>query len=161
MAFTIQQIDQKISQAEATLAEATKKLEYWRNVRDVVNNPLFAELSSIPASVIMAPSYRIETGIPSPSPSQYGQLKRLTLECLPDKGEPVTPQKLAELIAATGFEFRTRTPAISVNDALNTLQKKGMVRFVGKSSSNAGLWLKQSTGLESEVKSQEPTEVGS
>ncbi|HWZ01950.1 MAG TPA: hypothetical protein VNX17_12745 [Edaphobacter sp.] len=167
MSFTIQQIDAKIASAEAEVSVAQEKLSYWRNLRDMVSNPLFAEISSgsVQASPSVAPSlirYPIESGIPVPT-KRYGEIKRLTLECLPESGNPVTPQELAERIAATGYVFQTKTPAISVNDTLNTLQKENKVRFVGKSPSNAGLWLKASKEFEifvttaGEVKGQEAT----
>ncbi|MCU1249379.1 MAG: hypothetical protein JWQ49_2408 [Edaphobacter sp.] len=166
MSFTIQQIDTKIASAEAEVSVAQEKLSYWRNLRDVISNPLFAELSSAPftSSPVVAPSltrYPIESGIPVPA-KRYGEIKRLTLECLPESGNPVTPQELAERIAATGYVFKTKTPAISVNDTLNTLQKENKVSFLGKSPSNAGLWLKASNKFAEfastqEVKGQEAT----
>ncbi|HTC74895.1 MAG TPA: hypothetical protein VK684_04935 [Edaphobacter sp.] len=170
MSFTIQQIDAKIASAEAEVSVAQEKLSYWRNLRDVVSNPLFAELSSAPftSSPVAAPSptrYPTRSGIPA-SARKYGEIKRLTLECLPESGNPVTPQELAERISATGYVFKTKTPAISVNDTLNTLQKENKVSFVGKSPSNAGLWLKASKFAEfvssiQEVKGQEAAEAAS
>jgi hypothetical protein len=169
MSFTIQQIEAKIASAVAEVSAAQGKLSYWRNLREVISNPLFAELSSeSPTSspdTTPSPRYPIESGIAVPA-RKYGELKRLTLECLPDAGNPVTPQELAERIAATGYVFQTKTPAISVNDTLQTLQKEGKAAYVGKSPNNAGLWLKASTAFAEfartqEVKGQEPTEVGS
>jgi hypothetical protein len=167
MSFTIQQIDAKIANAVAEVSVAQQKLSYWRNLREVISNPLFAELSSDPiqsSPSMVIPTYAIESGIPVPA-KKYGEIKRLTLECLPESGNPVTPQELAERIAATGYVFKTKTPAISVNDTLQTLQKEGKAAYVGKAPNNAGLWLKASTGFaefaarmqEEEVKGQEAT----
>ena len=171
MSFTIQQIDAKIASAEAQVSAAQEKLSYWRSLRDVISNPLFAELSSEPIQSSPSPTpspnrYPIESGMPIP-PRKYGEVKRLTLECLPDSGNPVTPQELAERIMATGFVFQTKTPAISVNDTLQTLQKEGKAAYIGKASNNAGLWLKaNSTGFAEfvrmqEVKGQEAAEAAS
>jgi hypothetical protein len=159
MSLTIEQIDAKITKAVAEVSFAQQKLSYWRNLREVISNPLFAELSSdpiqsSPSTVIPTTLYAIESGIPVPA-RKYGEIKRLTLECLPDSGNPITPQELAERIKATGFVFKTKTPAISVNDTLQTLQKENKVRFMGRSSSNAGLWLKASLSFAEFVRTQE------
>jgi hypothetical protein len=170
MSFTIHQIEAKIVSAETAVKVAQEKLSYWRNLRAVVSNPLFAELSSetLTISPAIAPSlahYPIESGVPVPKKT-YGEIKRLTLECLPENGNPLTPQELAERIMATGFVFRTKTPAISVNETLQTLHKENKVSFLGKSPSNAGLWLKASTAFDEfarmqEVKDEEAAEAAS
>jgi len=139
MALTIELVEQKIAQTQ-------EALEYWQKVRDVLNNPLFAELSSeAPAPPTPNASRAISiASVPAwtPAKARYGELKRLTLECLPEHGSGITPQELADVIARTGFVFQTKTPSISVNDTLNTLRDEKKAKWVGKTASNAGKWLK-------------------
>jgi hypothetical protein len=140
MALTIELIDQKIAQTQEVL-------DYWKKVREVLNNPLFAELSAeIPVThSASAPRPISIASVPTWTPAaktRYGELKRLTLECLPEDGGGITPQELADVIARTGFVFQTKTPAISVNDTLNTLRAEKKAKWVGKTASNAGKWLK-------------------
>jgi hypothetical protein len=141
MALTVQQIDLKIE-------ESRKTLDFWVKAREVVANPLFAELSSAPASGRMTPPperhYVTQTGEAFPL---YGELKRRALQLLSYDVE-TTPQQLAEAIARTGYTFKTKTPAISVNDTLQTLQAEGKAKHVGKTSSNAGLWIKTEKNYE-------------
>src|SRR6266404_2415177 len=101
MAFTLEQVDQKITQAQAVL-------DYWMKVREILNNPLFAELSSdgpkpsaVPTVAVSPPAW------PGPAKPQYGQLKKAIYECLPDTGTGVTSKELIELISKTGFVFKT------------------------------------------------------
>ena len=149
-----------IKQVEAKITEAEQALEFWKKALEIVANPLFAELSTTaapelnPRSVTSSP-----IGI-SPE-RRYGELKRLTLKCLPFEGE-LTPQMLADRISAAGYVFRTKTPAISVNDALQSWQEDGKVIFLGRASSNAGLWRRKTlTEQVKDAQGQEATEVAS
>jgi hypothetical protein len=150
VAFTLEQVDEKIAQAR-------RVLDYWTNLKEALNNPLFAELSI--ESQKPSPAANHPTGIPIAAPpswsgspkSQYGRLKRLALECLPAIGNGVTPRGLADLISKTGYVFQTKTPYISVNDALNTLRKERKALLVGKSNANAGLWIRAEVDIFKEI----------
>jgi hypothetical protein len=140
MALTLEQIDRKIVQTE-------KVLQYWKRAREVVADPLFAELSPSPEEsgttnqlTLQPPTYPIENGVLPPQ--AYGKLKRLTLACLPSDGEGICPKDMVKLIQDAGYIFSTKTPAaISVNEALSNLKKEGKARIVGKASNYANLWL--------------------
>lgn len=139
-------VEAKILQTADELKAVTHKLEYWRQVLSVISNPLFAEIS--PTSPIVEgeeESHRTHKNPPESQSrfpaSQYGALKRLTIDVLSMQTDPVTPQILAKKIQETGYEFRTKTPPISVNDTLKTLEKDGKAKLVGTSTSGAGLWV--------------------
>ncbi|MEO7030130.1 MAG: hypothetical protein ABI147_12075 [Acidobacteriaceae bacterium] len=146
---TIQQIDDRI-------AELQSQLDFYQKAREVVASPLFAALSINHSSTLGVFTLPDEGGTskkPFGSSSNYGLLKKMVLEFLPTD-KPITPQDLADLIGKNGYVFKTRTPAISVNDALQGFRTGGKAKLVGKSSSNAGLWLRD-TGTPAAVLERE------
>lgn len=152
MALTVQQVDAKIE-------EAKKTLDFWVKAREVVANPLFAELSSaVPAGRMTPPPDRVFVMQSGEAIPIYGALKRRTLDSLSYQ-TPMTPQQLADALAKGGYVFRTKTPAISVNDALQTLQVEGKAKFVGRGASNAGLWVRVQEKKEDSQQEEGATEV--
>jgi hypothetical protein len=132
MAFTISQIDGKITETKAAL-------KYWTDLRELVSDPRFEALEDEneasyfkAVSVQPAPATAAQPAAPSRPP--YGLLKKLVLSTLPREGEGVTPQQLADMLAANGYNFVTKTPAISVNDVLQGLaaEDDARAKIVGK-----------------------------
>jgi hypothetical protein len=140
MAFTLEHIEKQIAKAE-------EALEYWEDLRDMVANPLFSALEERPllldTNVKELPKpFPIESNVLLPE-RRYGLLKKTLVECLTTSMPGMTPQELATKMQERGFVFETKTPAISVNDTLQGLWRENKVRKVGKSASNAGLWVKK------------------
>lgn len=142
MAFTIEQLDQKIIEAQG-------KLDYWKGLREMVLNPLFRELEQSPnghrseTRDALMQALRDSTPRPTTPSPEYGAIRRMTLDALPFEGEGVTTNQLAEQLISQGYVFKSKWPTISVNEALRTLQAQGVARPVGKNSSNGVLWLRR------------------
>jgi hypothetical protein len=58
-----------------------------------------------------------------------GKLKRMVLEVLQDARIPLSTETIAELMRSNGFEFKTDTPTISINEALNSWREEGKTRI--------------------------------
>ena len=62
---------------------------------------------------------------------------------------------------ARGYTFRSKTPAVSVNEALQTLKSEGKTVLTGKSPSGANLWLAEKGAIapEDELNQEEEEET--
>jgi hypothetical protein len=54
-----------------------------------------------------------------------GQLKRMVLEVLQKAAQPLSTEMVADQMRANGFNFKTESPTISINEALNTWREDG------------------------------------
>jgi hypothetical protein len=111
MAIDLRTVDRNIAQAKADLA-------FWENLRAALIDPRVLEL------------VRDDSASQRPS---YGDLKRAVYAVLPAFGEEGVPTaKLVELMQEDGFIFQSKTPGVSVNEALNTLNDEGKAFITGR-----------------------------
>ena len=136
MAFSVQQIDQKIS-------EAQDALKYWTELRVLVSDPRFGTLQGKIEAVKEAPPATTPpaTSNDTSKRAPYGLLKKMILEHLPRNGGGITPQQLANLVKEKGYNFITQTPSISVNDTLQGLAKTGNAKILEKKGLS-NLWVR-------------------
>ena len=74
--------------------------------------------------------------------------------------EAKTPQSIVDIMQAQGYTFRSKTPAISVNEALQTLKNEGKSLLSGKSPSGANLWISEKGVVAPEEEEETPAEAG-
>lgn len=150
---TVAELDARIIVALQAVNSATEQYRFLQQARIVLASPLALGISfhiaeeEQPASLI---------------PSAYGGLKRSVFSCLSEV-DGGTPQTIVETMQAQGYTFRSKTPAISVNEALQTLKSEGKAILFGKSPTGANLWTKAKGVAEpsdDEGQEETPTEVG-
>ena len=125
---TVAELDAKIAAAQTALQAATDDLNYLKQVRVILSSPRAAGIT-----------FHIKSEEETKSVI-YGGLKRSVFSCLSET-DAQTPQSIVETMQAQGYTFRSKTPAISVNEALQTLKTEGKAALSGKSPSGANLWL--------------------
>jgi hypothetical protein len=109
------------------LAKANEDVAFWEKARVLFLDPRMAQAASTQL-----------TALPTASPvgSQvrpYGELKRRVLESLPEWGErPLNTNSLVEKMEQSGYVFSSKTPPISVNEALVALEAEGSAFMVEK-----------------------------
>jgi len=118
------------------LANAKADVAFWEKARAVFLDPRIAGIEG--ERLVLA-------ALPEPSPvgtvqpRTYGELKKRVYDALPAWGEaPAGTSKLVAVMERSGYVFASKTPAISVNEALVTLEieelafmavKQGVTRF--------------------------------
>jgi len=128
---TVAALDARILAATQAVQSATEELNYLRGIRGYLVHPKAAGIV-----FHVAPE---DNGV---KPQGYGGLKRSVFSILSET-EAQTPQSIVEAMQAQGFSFRSKTPSISVNEALQTLKTEGKAVLAGKSPSGANLWLSE------------------
>jgi hypothetical protein len=127
-----------LSHIDEQLAKAKEDVAFWEKARAVFLDPRIAQVSR----------YQTIDVLPSPSPVStaqrpYGELKRKVLDALPGwaLGVPVSTSKIVETLTSTGYVFASKTPAISVNEALVSLEADGDA-FMASKVGNTRFWTK-------------------
>jgi len=143
---TVAELDAKIAAAQAALQLASDELNYMKQARSILANPR--------ASAI---TFHVKSEEETKAPA-YGGLKRSVFSCLSET-EAQTPQSIVEIMQAQGYTFRSKTPAISVNEALQTLKNEGKAILAGRSLSGANLWLSETGVVAPEEDGQEEEET--
>ena len=120
------------------LAKAKADVEFWEKARALFLDPRITQANSTQLTALPAPS---PVGPPS---RPYGELKRKVLETLPewkDEGECYSTTAIVKKMEARGYVFASKTPAISVNEALVNLDKEGLAA-VGNTVNGTRYWIK-------------------
>ena len=114
--------------AKRNLLKAKQDVEYWEQAVRLLSDPRAMGSEAAPVAPSRNGSIIIDNHVPLPAPrAPYGDLKRRVLEQLPPLGDsPVTTSRIVELMEAGGYTFASKTPTISVNEALVTLEKEGL-----------------------------------
>jgi hypothetical protein len=144
MNFDLQTVKQELEKAKA-------EVRFWEDALRVLTDPRVAGLvkptpvtgfviSQSPQQAVVAAAANIQR--------PYGELKRKVFDHLPRWGEhPVTTTQIVERMEAGGYVFASKTPSISVNEALVTLEseerafmvtKQGITRFWTRTQPKAG-----------------------
>ena len=151
---TVAEMDSKIAAATIALQAATEELNFMKQARIILANPRAAGIT-----------FHMKDD-EAPKAAAYGGLKRSVFACLSET-EPITPQSIVDLMQAQGYTFRSKTPGISVNEALQTLKNEGKTILTGKSPSGANLWLREKNvvepdedAAEEEEKEETPAKAG-
>lgn len=149
---TVAELDAKIAAAQKSLQLATEQFNYLRQARAILASPLALD---IPFHLISEDVTKV------PETPTYGGLKRSVFSCLSET-DGNSPQAIVEIMQSQGYVFRSKTPAISVNEALQTLRTEGKAELSGKSTTGANLWIKSKGALEpSDNEGEEtPAEAG-
>jgi len=183
MAIQIQEqlavLEERILDVRSKIAALTDELNFLTQARNLFAHPKFAELmngrvtegqSSVPTPAAYASAEsqsseslgHIKVGN-FPVPIGKGSLKNYAYQCLPSKGPGMTPQDLAKEMQERGFVFKSKTPSISVNEALQTLREQRQARIYGRTSNGGNLWIKDisqsSNGLPSFLERGEEKEA--
>jgi hypothetical protein len=143
---TVAELDAKIAAATVALQLANDELNYMKQARALLAHPRAATIT-----------FHIKSEEEAKAPA-YGGLKRSVFSCLSET-EAKTPQSIVEIMQAQGYTFRSKTPAISVNEALQTLKNEGKAVLSGRSPSGANLWLSEKGVLAPEEDGQEEEET--
>lgn len=61
----------------------------------------------------------------------YGHLKKTVFEVLSSAKNPITTDGIVEEMRKRNFEFKSKTPSVAVNEALNTLLEDEKARISG------------------------------
>ena len=145
---TVAELDARIATAQAALQAASEDLNYMKQARVILASPRAAGIT-----------FHVKAE-EEPNAPVYGGLKRSVFACLSET-EPQTPQSIVEMMQARGYTFRSMTPAVSVNEALQTLKSEGKTVLTGKSPSGANLWLAEKGAIapEDELNQEEEEET--
>ena len=147
---TVAELDVRIAEAAKAVNEATEQFNYLKNMRAYLAHPRAASVT-----------FHIKDE-EEERPTAYGSLKRYVFSLLPET-DGLTPQAMVDVMQAGGYAFRSKTPAISVNEALQTLKYEGKAKIAGKSPSGANLWIREenvSDGDQEDDAEKTPTEAG-
>ena len=123
-----------IQTAKENLAKAREDVQFWENALRLLSDPRIANGGEESKTVATPPP------TPPASPRPYGELKRRVFAALPEWNQTkvVNTKWIVAKLQADGFVFASKTPAISVNEALVTLEgdelafmglKKGVSRY--------------------------------
>ncbi len=120
------------------LAKAKEDVAFWERALAVFLDPRIAQVS-VAKPVIKLP----EPTQLSPGPRPYGELKRKGFEALPDWGSHATVRTsdIVDKLTAAGYMFASITPAVSVNEALVTLESEDKA-FMFEKIGNTRYWMK-------------------
>jgi hypothetical protein len=136
--------------AAENLVKAREDVQFWENALRVLRDPRLAAVAE-PNAAPSKPAHR------EPAPRLYGELKRRVLAALPEwkeGGDCYSTTGIVSRMEKDGYVFASKTPAISVNEALVKLQKEGLA-IVGANRSGVRYWIK------APPQNQEPPEGGS
>lgn len=125
MALTIQSAKENLEKAKADV-------QFWENAVRLLSDPRIEGA----ATASHAPK--------KPAPRPYGELKRRALAALPEwkvGGPCYTTTGIVQRMEQAGYVFASKTPSISVNEALMNLQKEGLTT-VGAMKSGVRYWTK-------------------
>jgi hypothetical protein len=121
-----------IQSAKENLAKAKEDVQFWENAVRLLSDPRIENA----ASTSRAPK--------KPLPRPYGELKRQVLAALSDWkiGCPCySANGIVGRMEDAGYVFATKTPSISVNEALVNLQKEGLAA-VAMQKNGVRFWAK-------------------
>lgn len=138
---TLRDLDVQIAAAVQAVAQAQETVSYLRRAREIFSNPRFGDLPLCLESVSLQ-----ENEASTETVAAYGALKKLVYMTLSER-EGMSPQNLVDYMQMGGYVFRSKTPSISVNEALQTLKNEGKAKQSGKSQSGAYLWVKHPMNL--------------
>jgi hypothetical protein len=118
---------------DENLAKAKADVTFWETAKALFLDPRIMQATSTKPTPPMAPPAAGQ------QPRPYGELKKKVLEALPEWGQPpVSTVMLVLQMEEAGYVFASKTPAISVNEALVGLEaeelafmveKRGVTRF--------------------------------
>jgi hypothetical protein len=116
---------------DENLAKAKADVTFWETARAVFVDPRIAQVAPTQPA--------LQAASPNHLQRPYGELKKKVLEALPDWGKVAfSTAMLVEQMEKAGYVFASKTPAISVNEALVNLEaeelafmveKRGVTRF--------------------------------
>lgn len=120
------------------LAKAKEDVAFWEKARVVFLDPRISQVSR----------YQTIDVLPAPAPVSvvqrpYGELKRKVFDTLPEWGirAGLTTANIVERLTGEGYVFVSKTPAVSVNEALVTLEVEGKA-FMFEKVGNTRYWTK-------------------
>ena len=107
-----------------------KHIEYHSQIVEVLemieeNPALDAVLREIYSTPVPATPPAPPAWVPPKSENGRGALKKQVLETLLATGTPMSTDMIADVMQRGGFQFKTDTPTISINEALNTWREDG------------------------------------
>ena len=124
--------------AEANLVKAREDAAFWENAIKILRDPRIS--GALPHSDVAGFSFVQAPVLPTPRP--YGELKKRVYEALPNWGiAPVNTNQLVDTMERSGFVFTSKTPSISVNEALVNLETEGLA-FMAYKSGVSRFWTK-------------------
>jgi hypothetical protein len=153
---------------EANLAKAKEDVRFWEEALRVLRDPRLAEFLTpkAPANITSFTNITQVDDEPTPIVRPYGELKRRVQAALPPQtGQAVSTAMIVEKMEADGYVFASKTPTISVNEALVNLEKEG-IAVVAAQIGPTRFWrnsgqLPSGIRLRQAIENQEPPEGGS
>jgi hypothetical protein len=126
--------------ASENLMKAREDVQFWENALRVLRDPRIAAVDA-PEAAPRSSSPAVEK---EPAPRLYGELKRRVLSVLPewkDGGDCYSTAGIVKRMEAGGYVFASKTPGISVNEALVNLEKEGLA-VIGAKQKGVRFWIK-------------------